>query len=637
MKQIVLGTAGHIDHGKTSLIRALTGVDTDRLKEEKLRGITIELGFASFVLPGGQRIGIVDVPGHEKFVRNMVAGATGIDVVALVIAADEGVMPQTREHLDICSILRVRQGLVVLTKTDMVDPEWLELVTEDVREFVAGTFLAEAPIVPVSSVTGEGLDRLTRTLEEICREVSEPAALSLFRLPVDRVFTMRGFGTVVTGTLTSGKVAVGDSVEIYPTGVKSKVRGLQVHNQSVNEALAGQRTAINFQGLEKEAIERGQVVAYPGSLKPGYMVDVELSLLTTTPRPLKNNARVRFHTGTSEVMAKVVLLDRDELLPGEGAVVQMRLETPVALVRNDRFVIRAYSPVATIGGGGVVSPIARKHKRMRKDVSENLARLASASPEELAALAVLASEYAGASFAELLIMTNLPEKRLEKILADHLSKKTLITVDKETRTYLHARTLAGLMDRAEAEIKAFHEANPIKAGMPKEELKSRIAPFLAAKAFFLLLESLQKENRVLVDQDSVRLAGHSVSLGREQADLTGRVEKDYAASGLTPPTVKELCEKFSAEPKAVKEVLGHLVEKKSLVKVKEDLYFDAAAMAALKERLVAYLREHGEITTPEFKDMTGASRKFVIPLLEWFDSGRVTLRVGDARKLRSGV
>ena len=383
MKQIILGTAGHIDHGKTSLIKAISGTDTDRLKEEKERGITIELGFAALDLPSGQHLGIVDVPGHEKFVKNMVAGATGIDIVVMVIAADEGVMPQTREHMEICTLLGVEYGLVAVTKIDMVDEEWLELALEDIRDFVKGTFLEDASVAAVSSTTQEGIPEFIDILDELAAKIPDRPPSDLFRLPIDRVFTMKGFGTVITGTLISGQVKVGEQIMIYPSGITSKVRGIQVHNKSADHASAGMRTAINFQGLEKEAIRRGEVLSKPGNLVASYMADVYLQYLASNKKPLKNRTRVRFHTGTSEVLGNVILLDREELAPNESAVVQLRLDAPVALVKDDRFVIRSYSPVYTIGGGKVLNPIPPKHKRFKPEVVDGLKALEHLAPEAI--------------------------------------------------------------------------------------------------------------------------------------------------------------------------------------------------------------------------------------------------------------
>ena len=472
MKQIILGTAGHIDHGKTSLIKAVSGIDTDRLKEEKQRGITIELGFASLDLPNGQHVGIVDVPGHEKFVKNMVAGATGIDIVAMVIAADEGVMPQTREHMEICTLLGVQHGFVVMTKTDMVDEEWLELAIDDIQSFTQDSFLEGQPIVPVSSVTGDGIPKFIETLQAICTAVPERKQTGLFRLPVDRVFTMKGFGTVITGSLVSGKIAVGETIAIYPSLIKSKVRGIQVHNQSVNEALAGQRTAINFQGLDMAAVNRGDVLARPDTLSPSYMADLSFQYLSSAAKPLKSRTRIRFHTGTSEIMGNLILLDRDELLPGDTAAVQVRLDTPVTPVKEDRYVIRSYSPVRTIGGGQILNPIPTKHKRFRTEITDALNDLETMSPEGVIGFHARQAGFRGTEHNELRLVTNLPDKKLDTATSALLSRRDLIMVDRERRLYVHADTYAYLRQMVLDQLATYHAKNPLKAGMPREELRS---------------------------------------------------------------------------------------------------------------------------------------------------------------------
>jgi selenocysteine-specific elongation factor len=637
LKQIILGTAGHIDHGKTSLIKALTGTDTDRLKEEKERGITIELGFAALDLPSGQHLGIVDVPGHEKFVKNMVAGATGIDIVVMVIAADEGVMPQTREHMEICTLLGVKYGMVAVTKIDMVDEEWLELALEDIRDFVRGTFLEDAAVAAVSSATQEGIPEFIKALDELAAEIPERPPSDLFRLPIDRVFTIKGFGTVITGTLISGRVQVGDTIMIYPSGIKSKVRGIQVHNKSAEEAQTGMRTAINFQGLEKEAISRGEVLSKPNNLQASYMVDVSLHYLASNKKPIKNRTRVRFHTGTSEVLGNVILLDREELAPGEDTVAQLRLDTPVALVKDDRFVIRSYSPVFTIGGGKVLNPIPLKHKRFKPDAVEGLQALGDQSPEAIISFHVEASGYQGVSFAHLKIMTNLPEKQLENVLQGLLSQKTLIQVDKENRIYIHRRRFENLENDTRRQLADYHKANPLKPGMPKEELKSKFPPLLTSKLFNLTLNQMIKEKEIAQEENFIRLASHAVSLGVKQADVKDKILKSYLNAGLEPPYFKELAKSLDMDAKRAKDVLMHMVAEGAIVKVKEELYFHAAVVKDLKKRLVKFLETQGEITTPQFKEMTGVSRKYVIPLAEHFDSTNVTLRVGDVRKLRKGL
>ena len=636
MKQIILGTAGHIDHGKTSLIKAVSGIDTDRLKEEKQRGITIELGFAALDLPDGQHVGIVDVPGHEKFVKNMVAGATGIDIVAMVIAADEGVMPQTREHMEICTLLGVQHGFVVLTKIDMVDEEWRELAMEDIRTFSQGTFLEDRPIVPVSSVTGAGLPQFIDTLQAICKEVPERKQTGLFRLPVDRVFTMKGFGTVITGSLVSGKIAVGETIMIYPSLTKSKVRGIQVHNQSVNEALAGQRTAINFQGLDIAAVNRGDVLARPDTLSPSYMADLAFHYLASAPKPIKNRTRIRFHTGTSEIMGNLILLDSEELAPGTSAAVQVRLDTPVAVVKEDRYVIRSYSPVRTIGGGQVLNPIPSKHKRFRSEISEALNALAEMPPEEVIAFHARQAGFQGAEYSELRLVTNLPDKKLEAALGALLSHRDLIMVDRERRLYVHADTYAYLRQLVLDQLDAYHAKNPLKAGMPREELRSKFPRRINPKLAPLVLNQMLKSEELAAEDDLIRLAGHTVSLAVDQSQLREKIRQAYRQGGLMPPYFTEICQSLAIAPRDARDVLQLLVEDKQLVKVKEDLYFQRAAIEDLRERLVAFLRDKGAITTPEFKDMTGASRKYVIPLAEYFDAANVTIRVGDTRQLRKG-
>ncbi|MBU3947468.1 MAG: selenocysteine-specific translation elongation factor [Proteobacteria bacterium] len=634
MKQIVLGTAGHIDHGKTSFVKAMTGINTDRLKEEQLRGITIELGFAWLDLPNGIRIGIVDVPGHEKFVKNMVAGATGIDLVAMIIAADEGVMPQTKEHMEICQLLGIKFGIVVLTKIDLVDEEWLELVTDDIKKFVRGTFLDDAPVVPVSAATGQGIAEFIDVLSELSPKISGRSSSGLFRLPVDRVFSMKGFGTVITGTLISGRVQVGDMIMIYPSGITSKVRGIQVHNESVTEAVAGMRTAINFQGLEKASVNRGEVVSTPAALIPTFMLDVSLHFLSSNKKPLKNRTRIRFHAGTSEIPGNLILLDREELLPGEDAVVQLRLDTPVAVVKDDRFVIRSVSPVRTIAGGQILNPVPGKHKRFKAEVTEGLESLSELLPEELVSYYVAQSGFKGVSISELKVMTNISEKQLDSNLQNLLSKKNIVLADKENRIYLHQNVLNDLKLETNNFLDTYHKANPLKAGMPKEELKSKMPAFLNPKYFNLIINQMIKESEILLDEDTVRLKGHKVSLGEDQSQIKIKITKIYENGGLTPPFLKDLIEELKIDSAKAKDVLMLLVNEGVIIKIKEDFYINSEHINKLKNTVVEFLKKNGEMSAPQFKDMTGASRKYLIPLLEYFDSKNVTIRIGDIRKLR---
>lgn len=636
MKQVILGTAGHIDHGKTSLIRALTGIDTDRLKEEKLRGITIELGFAHMDLPGGNRLGIVDVPGHERFVKHMVAGATGIDLVALVIAADEGVMPQTREHMEICQLLRVKKGLVVLTKIDLVDdPDWIEMVKDDVAQFLKGTFLEGSAIIPVSAVTGEGIDDLKTALARLYENVDPRSTEGAFRLSVDRVFSMRGFGTVVTGTSMSGRLRLGDTVTIYPTEQKTKVRGLQVHNDEVQEVLPGQRTAINLQGIERTIIERGNVIATPGSLVPYPMVDVYLELLSSAPRPLKHRAKVRFHTGTAEHLGTVVLLDREELLPGAHAFLQIRLDHPIAVLRGDRFVLRSYSPVQTIGGGTILHPIPRKHKGQEKvAAAKALQTILDGDESEIIVWHILDAGWSGVSEDELKVRAHVGPKALEKNLQRFISQKQVILYDKENRRLLHKDVLEELQNTVLETLADYHSRFALKTGMPKEELSAQLPKPVDVKLYNFVLRQLTEQGRIVPEMEWVRLISHKIDLTKDEEGIRQTIENTFKESGLQPPFFRDIAAKLPGTPRQHQDVLEWMLSQGILVKVKEDIFFHAAAMNELQQRLVSFLREHGEISTPQFKEMTQASRKYTIPLLEYFDGQRVTIRIGDLRRLR---
>jgi selenocysteine-specific elongation factor len=632
MKQIILGTAGHIDHGKTSLVKALTGIDTDRLKEEKERGITIELGFAYLDLPNGQRLGIIDVPGHERFIKNMVAGASTIDLVALIIAADEGVMPQTREHLEICSLLGIKKGLVALTKIDMVEEEWLELVQEDIRAFLQGTFLEGALIFPVSSTTRQGIPELVSVLEKLSDEVEERSSAGIFRLPVDRVFTMRGFGTVITGTAISGSLSVGDQVTLYPQEIQAKVRGIQVHNQDTEQVRAGLRTAINLQGIEKATVNRGDVVASAQGLHSTGLLDIHLRLLKSAGRPLKHRSQVRFHSGTSEILGRVILLEGEDLKPGEAQFCQLRLSEPVALLPGDLAVIRSYSPVQTIGGAQVLNVMAVKHKRFNPEGLEQLRVLQTGRDTEKVALQILLAGPMGISRQNLGRVLALPPKKLDDQLKELLTQRVVIQWDKENKILIHQEELAKLNKAIVQDLEAYHKINPLKQGLLKEELKSRLPQIRESKLFNFLLNQLGEQKILIQEKELVRLVSHKVQLKEDQQAVKNTLERVYLKSGLQPPYFKELVEQFpKGQPREVLEVM---VKEGKLVKVKEDLYFHKEAIEGLKKKMIQWLKEKGEITTPEFKDLTQASRKYTIPLLEYFDALQVTLRVDDKRILR---
>ena len=636
MREVILGTAGHVDHGKTSLVRALTGIDTDRLKEEKERGITIELGFAFLDLPCGHRLGIIDVPGHERFVKNMVAGATGIDLVAFVVAADEGIMPQTREHFEICRLLGVRRGLVVITKKDMVEPDWLEMVREELREFLADSFLADAPMLAVSSTTGEGIVEVRQALNDLVEASDFTEAFGPFRLPVDRVFSMKGFGSVVTGTSISGRIAVGENITLYPEGQAGKIRGLQVHGQDVNEVEAGVRTAVNIQGLDREMIRRGQVIATPGCMQPSYMLDADFLYLSGNKKKLKNRARVRVHLGTAEIMGRVVLLDDEELEPGKRANVQILLEDPVGAWPGDCYVVRSYSPVHTIGGGTILNGTPpRKRRRFRADNAELFRLYHEGSREDLVLLHLKDSGWAGLGQDELAPKVGIFGKRLDKLLQAPLSSRRMLLIDSERRQFISGQLFEELKIKVVEILTAYHADNPMKPGLSKEELRSRLPAAVSPRLFQAVLQDLTKAGKIAQEESLVRLAEHQVSLAEDAALLRREMEGLFLAGGLTPPTISEVKENFARHPQPlVREVLDVLVQEKVVVKVTETLYFHHRQLDEIQAKVVAMLREEKEMDAQRFKALSGLSRKFSIPILEYLDRCKVTIRVGDKRILR---
>ncbi|MCJ7748973.1 MAG: selenocysteine-specific translation elongation factor, partial [Desulfobacterales bacterium] len=497
MKHVILGTAGHIDHGKTALVKALTGVDTDRLKEEKERGITIELGFTFLDLPSGIRLGIIDVPGHERFVKHMVAGVWGIDLVALIIAADEGVMPQTKEHLDICKLLKVKKGLIVLTKIDLVERELLELVREEVTDIAKDTFLKDAPILAVSSLTGEGIPQLISTLDHLSNEVKERSSDGLFRLPIDRIFVMKGFGTVVTGTIVSGKLSLGETVEILPSGLEGKVRNLQVYNQPVEEARAGERAAVNLQGIETSAIERGDVLVHPKTLTPTSLLDVYLEYLSIAPRPLKHRTQQRFHMGTSSTTASIFLLDREELAPGEAGFAQLRLEQSVVSFPQDRFVIRGSGAIQTLGGGVVLDTHPIKHRRYSPPVINDLILLKDGSIEQAINQYILRSGMAGISFGDLLNRVAVPPNEIQTILKKMIERGDILLVDPEKLKVIEISQYQRLREMILIQLREFHQRFPMRTGLAKEEVRTKLPVELDMKLFQILINGLIQSKEVV--------------------------------------------------------------------------------------------------------------------------------------------
>lgn len=638
---LVMGTAGHIDHGKTSLIKALTGIQCDRLAEEQKRGITIELGFAYFDLPekNGQKIrmGIIDVPGHEKFVKNMVAGANGIDFVLMVIAADEGVMPQTREHLEICSLLNIRDGIIALTKKDTVDAEFLELAKEDIREFVKGSFLENAPIFPVSSFTGEGLEELKQAIAEKNYVLQPKRRNNIFRLPVDRVFSLKGYGTLITGTLLSGAANVGDEVSIMPKNLPSKIRSIQNHGQSVEKALAGNRTSVNLANVEVSDINRGDIVSFPGTLFPSLRWLVSLHCLSSSPRGLRHRSEIHFHHGTKEVMAKLYLKDRDVLEPGETCLCEARFSEPMCGVFGDKCVLRSFSPLQTVAGASVLNPLPDFPKLKAVADEEKLFALEEAFLDaEKAADAVYVQltvgNGKGIGIKQLTVLCNLDEKNLDKALQQLLGQKRCVLFDKENRVYLADRYLADYERAMLAKVKEYHEKEPLKQYMPKASL---LAQFEPPKLAYFLLERLNRQNMILINEDGVCLKDHSVELQSHQKDLKTELLEEFEKNPLNPPLLKELQEKFPRS-KELQNVLYLLVQEKKLLKISDSMYFLASVMDGILTRMIAFFKENQDMSPSDFKEISqGLTRKYAIPVLEYFDKERITIRVGDVRKLRN--
>ena len=630
---VIMGTAGHIDHGKTSLIKALTGINCDRLAEEQKRGITIELGFAYLDLNPQLRLGIIDVPGHERFVKNMVSGAAGIDFVLLVIAADEGIMPQTREHLEICSLLGIRAGLVALTKTDMVEEEWLELVREEVQAYLGGTFLEGAPIVPVSAHTGAGLEELKSHIAELSSTFAPDRRSDLFRLPVDRVFTMKGHGTVVTGTSISGALRLGEDIEIVPSGHSSKVRGLQVHGAAAEVARAGERTAVNLYGLEVAELERGEVLAHPQTLFPSPVWDVEMSCLSSSPNPLKHRTEVHFHHGSREILAKLFFLDRDKLEPGDTAVCQVRFPRPLPGVFGDRCIVRSFSPLQTVAGGRIINPLGRKVRRHSKDF-ETLSGLGAMSGEELLLAQLRLAGRAGLTVAELRIMTDMESKLLDKTLQVLGGRQLAFQFDREDKRFVGADVLDGLAGECLVYLGDYHRREPMRQGLSRAELISGFGRGMHPKLVHFLVERLVKSGQVVLEGDILRLPDHVVSLASDQSGLRALMETSYMQSGFMPPTTKAFLEENGLTAKDVAQMYRLLMEEGVLIKVSEEFYYAKTAMDEIIGRVRGFFESNQEMGPQDFRDLTELTRKFAIPVLEYLDKEKITMRIGDKRQIR---
>ena len=633
MKHVIIGTAGHVDHGKTTLIRALTHIETDRLKEEQQRGISIEIGFAYFDLPSGRRAGLIDVPGHERFIKNMLAGVGGLDVVILVIAADEGIMPQTREHLNIVSLLHVKKGIVALTKADMVDPEWLDFMQEEIREQLSQTFLAEAVIIPVSGVTGFGLDALTQEIDRLTEEVAAKDSFGPARLPIDRVFTISGFGTVVTGTLVSGTLTTGDKMEIMPNNQETRIRSIQVHGQKLEKAYAGQRVAVNLSGVDVSEVHRGQVLCKPGSLQTTLMLDARLQVLSDAVRPVEHRTRVRLYIGTSEVMGRVVPLEHDNILPGDTGLVQLRLEEPIAAAEGDLFILRYYSPMTTLGGGSVIQTNPKKITRHKIQQVEALRIMEKGSPEHRL-LQLLHETSATFPIRQEFLNAHPEITDADAIVEELLQNEQAVswTVDKK-EMILSAAYLQELYNKIEETLDRFHKKNPLRLGMAKEELRSRILNQVSSRVFVSLLLLLESEEKLRNVGTLVALPSFAVKLNREQEQLYKAVKERYSKSGYEPPSKTELQTEFSKN-KDFLPVLELLLEELFLVRLTEEMYFSKDALDKAEQIIFQWFEQNAEISLAEFRDLLQSSRKYALVLMEYFDSQKLTQRQGEIRVLR---
>ena len=628
MKNIIIGTAGHVDHGKTALIKALTGIETDRIKEEKKRGITIELGFAYLDLPDGEKAGIIDVPGHEKFVKNMLAGAGGIDLALLVVAADEGFMPQTREHLGILSLLNISEGIIVVTKKDMVDEDWLEIVCDEVRQEVQGTFLENAQIIPVSSYTGEGIEQLRQAIFTMIDQKTQIKNLDVpFRIPVDRIFSVEGFGTVITGTLIEGTMKVGDPVTVYPSRIESRIRNLQVHSQDVQEAYAGQRVAVNLAGLKKTDLNKGDVIAVPDSMHTTMMIDIHLTVLKDCDREIRNATRLHLYHGARDILCKIVLLDRDSVGAGESCYAQLRLEEEIAVKTGDRFVLRFYSPVETIGGGVILDSNPFKHKRNDATVLESLKLKEGGSDREKisAALRDYSARFETLDFLQ--IQTGIPKEQFDQQINKLIKDKVAFRVS--DNVVIHTDYLNRLKDSAVKLLESYHKENPLREGMKKDEFRNKLIKYEDISVVDKTTDSQVNRKVLKYVNNCVALADFEVQQDNNQQEI----ENAFLQGGFSPESPDQIAARFP-KVKNFKQVLESLVNTGKLVRVEEKILLHAdyynKALTLAKE----HVDQNGQITLAEMRDLMGASRKFAVAVLEYWDKRGITKKVGDARTFK---
>jgi len=633
MKSVIVGTAGHIDHGKTALVKALTGIDADRLAEEKRRGITIDIGFAHLELsgPDGERLrlGFVDVPGHERFVRNMLAGVGGIDLVLLVIAADESIKPQTREHFEICRLLNIPRGITVLTKSDLVDRETLDVVRLEVQDFLRGSFLdaSRAPMIAVSSLTGAGIDDLRRELARVAAEAPAKSAASVFRLPIDRVFTMKGFGTVITGTLISGSVRKDEEVDVFPLGRPVRVRGIQVHNRPAEQAKAGERTAVNLAGFSLYELSRGMTLAAPGVFRASNRLDASLALLASA-RPLKDRARVHFHAYTFETVAEVVLYEGKEVKPGQSALAQLRLQGPALLFPGDRFILRQFSPVITIGGGLVLDALPLRRRVSHEQVCAFLRVLQAGNPESILKVRAANRLHDGLTVANVVAETGWTREFVQATAAPLLQDRRLIRI---ADRFAHPPAIEALKIALADSISNFQKRNPLVPGMNKEELRNEfhVLPEILAA----VVDSLASDKKLEVSGELVRLAGRGVVMKNEEAEAKKTIESAFATAGLKVPHLKDVLAGLPVDKVRAQKIVTLLLRDKVLIKVSEELVFHREVLQALRKLMAEQKNKTPKIDVAAFKDLIGVTRKYAIPLLEYLDRERVTRRVGDLREI----
>jgi len=636
MKHIIVGTAGHIDHGKTTLIKALTGRNTDRLKEEQKRGISIELGFTYFDLPSGNRVGIIDVPGHEKFIKNMLAGVVGIDIVMLVIAADEGVMPQTVEHLAIMDLMGIKKGFIVLTKTDLVDEEWIEMIKEDIRKEVKGTFLENAPIVPVSSTEKKGVDEVVQLIERLSNEVENIDIDDTPRLPVDRVFSIQGFGTIVTGTLLSGTFKLGDEVQIFPGNTIGRIRSMQVHGNDTQIAYAGQRVAINIAGVKKEDIERGDVIAPKNSMKETSMIDVKIKILDNIEHIIENRARLRLYIGTKEVLCRIVILNKEELNPGDEAFAQLRLEEKIVAKRGDRFILRFYSPMYTIGGGKILEPNPSKKKRFDPKAIAELEIKEKGQSEDIIEKIILDNSRKFPTIKEISTNTAMLEDKVKKDVEALINKGKVILFELTKDLYvIHRDYFDSLTNEILNYLNTYHKKYPLRIGVLKEEVRSKYLgnakPIVGEK----FLDLIEEKGLVEQHKDKISIKGFKVEYNEIQLKIRDNMIKIFKDKGFIPPKKEEIIKESCSNYEEGEEVFNSLLEKGDIVKLNEEVYMYKDIYENALEVAKEYIRQNGYLTVAEYRDQLNTNRKVALALLEYFDMLKITKREGDKRKLIS--